>query len=175
VVIVGCVVAVAITAVVWGVLQQRIAAEQQAVDGAEREHTALRARIGVTETDLHAFAATVRRAVTVSALLTSHRVWTPFFATLEARTLPGVTYESMAADAMGSVTLSASAPDVRTAAEQLVAWRAGSGVQAVEVSGLTTVADELGVVRGVRFDLRMTFDPHQFTVQPDPASARAGT
>lgn len=161
--IVGMVLTVSLLVGTWFVLGSRIAEEQAAVAVLEARRTELLKRANVAEEDLRAYRSTVRRATALRDLLAQHRVWGPFFQLIEARTLPSVRYESVTADVSGNVTLPATAPNVRAAAEQLVAWQQANGIKGIEMSGLSSTTDELGVVRSTRFDLRFQVDPAVFT------------
>jgi hypothetical protein len=147
----------------WFFLGSRIAGEQAVVSALETRRAALLEQANVAEEDLRAYRATVRRATALRDLLAQHRVWGPFFQLIEARTLPSVRYESVTADVSGNTTLPATAPSVRAAAEQLVAWQQANGVRGIEMSGLSSTTDELGVIRSTRFDLRFQVDPSVFT------------
>ncbi len=147
----------------WFFLESRIANERATVDALEARRTELLKQANVAEEDLRAYRSTVRRATALRELLAQHRVWGPFFQLIEARTLPSVRYESITADVSGSVTLPATAPSVRAASEQLVAWQQANGIRGIEMSGLASTTDELGVIRSTRFDLRFQADPSHFS------------
>ncbi len=164
--IVGAVCTAVLLGGTWAFLDSRIATEQAAVGALEARRAELMAQANVAEEDLRAYRATVRRATALRDLIAQHRAWAPFFQLIESRTLPSVRYESITADVSGNVTLPATAPSVRAAAEQLVAWQQASGVKGIELSGLASTTDELGVVRSTRFDLRFQADPSVFSVVP---------
>lgn len=168
--LVGIVLSLAVIGSAWAFLRVRVATEERAAGGAEAQVQALVERLETTREELRTSEALLRRATIATSLLSEHTTWTSFFRLLEERTLPAVTYENLTADMNGSIVLPASAPDIRSAAEQVVAWRSASGVRAVESSGITVIVDEVGVSRGARFDLRLTVDPTMFR----PAPSRAG-
>lgn len=165
--IVGTVLMVVLLGGTWVLLGSQIAEERAAVDALEARRAELLRRANVAEEDLRAYRATVRRATVLRDLLAQHRVWGPFFQLVESRTLPSVRYESITADVSGNVTLPATAPNVRAASEQLVAWQDAADVKGIEVTGLASTTDELGVVRSTRFDLRFQVEPSAFQA-PNP-------
>jgi hypothetical protein len=153
----------------WFLLEARIRDTRVAVEALEARRTELLERAKVAEEDLRAYRATAARATALRDLLAQHRVWAPFFQLIESRTLPSVRYESFTADVSGTMALPATAPSVRAASEQIVAWEHAEGVKGVEVSGLASTTDELGVVRSTRFDLRFQVDPTIFSARPNTA------
>jgi hypothetical protein len=161
--VVGAVLTALLIGGTWFSLASRITEERVGVDALEARRTELLKQANVAEGDLAAYRATVRRATALRDLLAQHLSWGPFFQLIEARTLPSVRYESLTADVTGNVMLPATAPDVRAAAEQLVAWQQANGVRGIEMSGLASTTDELGVVRSTRFDLRFQADPSVFS------------
>lgn len=161
--IIGIVLTVALLGGTWFVLESQITEDRAAVDALEARRAELLLKANVAEEDLRSYRATVRRATALRDLLAQHRVWGPFFQLVESRTLPSVRYESITADVSGNVTLPATAPNVRAASEQLVAWQDAAGVKGIEVTGLASTTDELGVVRSTRFDLRFQVEPNIFS------------
>lgn len=170
--IIGTVLTVVLLGGTWVLLGAQIAEERAAVDALEARRAELLRRANVAEEDLRAYRATVRRATALRDLLAQHRVWGPFFQLVESRTLPSVRYESITADVSGNVTLPATAPNVRAASEQLVAWQEAAGVKGLEVTGLASTTDELGVIRSTRFDLRFQVDPGVFSTRPSTTGAQ---
>lgn len=162
--IIGTVLTVVLLGGTWALLGSQISEERAVVDALESRRAELLRRANVAEEDLRAYRATVRRATALRDLLAQHRVWGPFFQLVESRTLSSVRYESITADVSGNVTLPATAPNVRAASEQLVAWQDAAGVKGIEVTGLASTTDELGVVRSTRFDLRFQVEPSTFSV-----------
>lgn len=165
--IIGIVLTVALLGGTWFVLESQITEDRAVVEALEARRAELLRRANVAEEDLRAYRATMRRAIALRDLLAQHRVWGPFFQLIESRTLPSVRYESITADVSGNVALPASAPNVRAASEQLVAWQRATSVKGMEVTGLASTTDELGVVRSTRFDLRFQVDPSAFQA-PNP-------
>lgn len=155
----------------WFRVESALRDQRASVAALEARHADARARAAIAEQDLQAYRSTARRATALRELLAHHRSWEPFFRLVEARTLPSVRYQSVTADVGGSVAMPATAPSVRAAAEQVVAWEETPGVTGVEISGFSSTADALGVVRGTRFDLRLQFDPSTFSATPVPAPA----
>ncbi|MFH1098790.1 MAG: hypothetical protein V1723_02640 [Candidatus Uhrbacteria bacterium] len=128
-----------------------------------RERVQLERQAAEYSVSLDAYRVLARRATAVQDILEQHRAWRPFFRLMEKRTMPDVRYESLTADASGSVAVSVVAPDLRTAAAQVVAWQQSDGVSNVEIGPMSTTVDALGVVRGVRFDLRLRVVPENFS------------
>ena len=159
----GVLLAVLLIAVPWFLVESHLRDQRSVVTALEARHADARARAAIAERDLQTYRSTVRRATALRELLAQHRSWAPFFRLIESRTLPSVRYQSFTADVGGSVAMPATAPSVRAAAEQVVAWQESPGVSHVEVSGLSSTADALGVVRGTRFDLRLQVDPIHFS------------
>lgn len=157
----------------WMTLSRVIAREWGVVGSLETRRDALRRQLAESERAMTTLRATTRRATVVTTLLPSHRRWEPLFALIEARTIPGVRYEGLTADVNGAINMPTIAPNMRVAAEQMVAWRTAPSVVEATASGLASEVDELGVIRGVRFDLRIRLDPTVFMATPTP-SVREG-
>ncbi|MFH1430378.1 MAG: hypothetical protein ABIG71_02525 [Candidatus Uhrbacteria bacterium] len=171
--IIGLALVVPLIGVPWMLLQSRVEIEQATTNALESQRSMLIAKISDAERDVDAFRATSRRAVALDELLNQHGSWERFFEYIEDMTIPGVRYESLTADAGGSVMLPTSAPNMRTAAAQLSTWKEAEEVQDFNASGISTTIDEFGVARQARFDLRLSVNPSLFTAIPEesiPAS-----
>lgn len=156
-------VAIAVIGGSWAVLSRQIVAERIVVQKIEADQAALRDRVADVQATLQSYDATIRRARAARALLAQHQRWSTFFRTLEGRTLLRTTYQSLAVDVAGSVMLAATAPDVRSAMEQLVAYTGVPDIRQSESTSITNVVDEVGVIRGVQFDVRLEMDPAVFS------------
>ncbi|MDP3771544.1 MAG: hypothetical protein Q8R16_04540 [bacterium] len=159
----GVVLALLLIGVPWFLVTPHLRDRQAFVIALEARHADARARAAIAEQDLQSYRSTARRATALRELLAQHRSWAPFFRLVESRTLPSVRYQGFTADVGGNITMPATAPSVRAAAEQVVAWQEAPGVSGVEISGFSSTADELGVVRGTRFDLRFQVPPSAFS------------
>ncbi|MBI4142637.1 hypothetical protein HY480_02060 [Candidatus Uhrbacteria bacterium] len=168
---VATIVAIACITVGAVVLERMIGTLEATAAAREVESAALEAEAKAVTSDLDRSAGTLRRARAIRGLLATHLGWDSIASALEERTLPGVSYDAFAADAQGTIALSVRAPSVRTAAEQIVAWRSTPIVRSVESSSLASALDALGVVRGVRFDLRMTIATDAFLMHPPTTNA----
>lgn len=160
----------ALVAVGWVVLWYMGARAADVVTAADVDRSALIARAAAVLPDAKALATLGARAAATRVILARHRAWGPFFRLLESRTLPDVAYVNVNADAAGMVTVSATAPSIRTAMEQVVAWRAAELVRAVDLASIASTVDDLGVTRGVRFDLKITLAPDAFAVSSPSTS-----
>ncbi|MBI2482625.1 hypothetical protein HYV74_00425 [Candidatus Uhrbacteria bacterium] len=156
----------------WFTLSRLIAREWEVVGALETRRDGLRKQLAESERALEPLRATARRATAVTKLLPSHRRWGPVFALIESRTLPGVRYEGLTADVNGTVSMPTVAPSIRAAAEQMVAWKATPKVTETTASGVLSDVDDLGVVRGVKFDLRLRLDPELFRLTSAPQDVR---
>lgn|GEM_PF-6363702 len=163
----GIVLALLLIGVPWFMLEQRIPEARATVDALEARKRDAAARAATAEQDLVSYRRTIARAGALRELLAVHRSWAPFFQLFESRTLPSVRYDGLTVDVTGSVMLPVTAPSVRAAAEQIRAWQEAAGVSNVEVSGIASSTDELGVVRGARFDVQFQVDPNTFTSTDD--------
>ncbi len=93
-------------------------------------------------------------------LLDSHVYWTKFFRQLEDNTVEGIYYTSIAADAGGSLVLSALGDNYSAVARQLVAFREASDfISSVRVNSAVSGAEE-GMVN---FDININLAPGVFT------------
>lgn len=81
--------------------------------------------------------------IAVKPLLQNRFLFTDFFSSLEDNTLPEVSYNSIAVDAKG-VNLMGKAPDYRTVARQLIAFRLMPAVQDLKVSSLSAKPEPQG-------------------------------
>lgn len=169
--VVGLALTIPLVGIPWWILAQKLTAVRAATDAVEREHADLLDRIGSAERLVQGYRATARRATALQALLVTHSSWEPFFALVESRTLPGSRYESLTVDTSGSVTFAAVAPSLRIAAAQLVAWQQEERVHDITMSGFGSVTDEIGIVRGTQFDLRMKVDTDLFASPASPAAS----
>ncbi|MDO8599179.1 MAG: hypothetical protein Q7S02_03655 [bacterium] len=160
--IAGILFAVLLIAVPWFVLEARTDETRSVVEALETRHENARKRAAIAEQDLASYRRTIARAGVLRELLAQHRSWSAFFALIEAGTLPTVRYDGVTADVAGSVILPASAPSIRAAAEQIKAWQEAAEVSDVEMSGISSSTDALGVIRGARFDVQFLVDPHVF-------------
>ena len=169
----GLFLTVAIAAVggMWWVLDRAVAEERAAVAAAAKERSDVDARITRAQEVIAPYASTARRAPAAAELLARHVMWTRAFALLEAKTLPSIAYQNLAADTTGAVTVAVFAPDIRTAAEQISVLQATPGISRVDVGGMASTLDEIGVIIGVRFDLRFAIDPATFHRLPTTAPA----
>lgn len=156
------VISIAVVLGAWYVLQAQITYAQSEVAEVEQQYTASQERVAKAINNLKQYEASARRADAVRTLLTSHRDWSAFFRILEGQTLPSASYQTLTADANGSVAVTVTVPSVRSATEQFIAWSSSPNVIGVESSGLSATVDEVGVVRGVRFDLRLKVSPDAF-------------
>jgi hypothetical protein len=111
------------------------------------------------------------------ATLDAHLYWTDFFAFLEKRTLPDVTYANFSGDAgSGTVTLEADATSYRDAAEQIVALREDPSVISVLSDAAAAKVDEKGNVLGVSFTMVVKCKPEVWMMpQTGAESATTGT
>ncbi|MDO8425050.1 MAG: hypothetical protein Q7T01_00845 [bacterium] len=161
--IVGVALSIPLIAVPWAILSNRIVDAREETRAVEARRTDVLSRIAAMEREVESYRVTAKRAVVLQSIVAQHGTWGPFFDLLEARSLPGMRYEQLTVDANGTVTLPTVAPNLRVAAAQLVAWQEEPRVQDLGLSGFSSVIDELGITRGIRFDLRMRVDPALFT------------
>ncbi len=100
----------------------------------------------------------VQQVRSVAGLLDGHIYWNQYFTWLESVTLPEVYYTGFMGDVTGTFTLSASARDYITLAQQLVVLRADPTVLQV------TVAEASRDSQGwVNFTMSLTVSPSVFT------------
>ncbi|MFH1534832.1 MAG: hypothetical protein ABIF80_02505, partial [Patescibacteria group bacterium] len=107
----------------------------------------------------------------VSQLLNVHIYWSQFLEYLEKYTLPDVYYKNLAATKAGIVTLSASAVDLATLADQyLIFQNASDFVESVTiesaVSAQNTEDNEIGS-GAVDFNISLTINPDTFFLKDD--------
>ncbi len=97
---------------------------------------------------------------TIKSLLDSHAYWSQFIAQLEAHTLPTVTYSGLSIAAGSPVAFSATAPDFRTLAKQLLIYQqAPELMSAVQISSGNATLDQFGNISGVSFEVSFTINP----------------
>ncbi|MDP3244911.1 MAG: hypothetical protein Q8M83_04625 [bacterium] len=91
-------------------------------------------------------------------LLQNRFLFTKFFTSLEDNTLPEVSFNSVAVDAKG-VNLVGKAPDYRTVARQIIAFKTMPLAQDLKISGLSgKPAPKGGGLEEVNFTLFLSFD-----------------
>lgn len=103
----------------------------------------------------------------IKSLLDSHRTLLPFFNALQDRTLPEVSYDSLALTSDGSASLSAGTSNYTALGRQLLAFeRASDLFAAVRFSGITASLDQLGDIIGVRFTVSLTLNKNLLSAPP---------
>lgn len=99
----------------------------------------------------------VQQVRTVASLLDGHTYWNRYFTWLESVTLPDVYYSGFMGDVAGTFTLTASARDYVTLAQQLVALRSNPLVQQVSVAEASRDSQNW-----VNFTMSLTVSPEVF-------------
>ncbi|MDO8462864.1 MAG: hypothetical protein Q7S96_01130 [bacterium] len=169
--VVGIALTIPLVGIPWAMLSSRVTREQEETRVVEARRSDVLSRIAAMERAVESYRVTADRAIALQAIVEQHGTWKPFFDLLEARTLPGMRYDQLSVDANGTITLPTIAPNLRVAAAQLVAWQEEPRVEDLGISGFSSVIDELGITRGIRFDLRLRVRPDLFTMFDDTGSA----
>ena len=107
-----------------------------------------------------AFQSVVQQAI---SLLDTHIYWTKFFSGLEKYTVKTVAIRGMSADQAGHMTLTLSALDYRSVAQQLIAFEAADDfVEQVTINAATAASETEGSSAAVDFSATMTLTPGVF-------------
>lgn len=109
------------------------------------------------------------RLTVLKSLLDGHIYWSQFIAELEKYTLPSVAYDALSVAPGTAISFSATAPDFRTLARQLlVLQEAKSLVDAVRITAGSAQLDQSGDIDGVSFEVSFTMNPNILKKAIDP-------
>lgn len=153
--VLGAAVAVSAAFVGFGLATSQSRAAAQA---ARDEAAATAERLLGQQQTVEEMTRAVQQVRSVAGLLDGHVYWTRYFAWLESVTLPDVYYSGFMGDVAGTFTLSASARDYVTLAQQLVVLRADPRVLRVSVAEASR--DSQG---WVNFTMSLAVDPSVLT------------
>jgi hypothetical protein len=135
-----------------------VTAKEKSVAEAQAATAATAARLLEKQLVVEEMGRAVQQVRSVTGLLDGHIYWNQYFTWLESVTLPEVYYTGFMGDVTGTFTLSASARDYITLAQQLVVLRADPRVQQVSVAEASR--DSQG---WVNFTMSLTVSPSVFT------------
>lgn len=101
------------------------------------------------------------KLATLKSLLEGHIYWSQFITELEKYTLPTVSYDTLSVAPGSAMSFSATAPDFRTLARQLlILQEAKSLVQDVRITAGSAQLDQSGDINGVGFEVSFTMNPN---------------
>ena len=135
-----------------------VASQQRALADAQAATAATAERLLGQQQAVEEMSRAVQRVRSAAGLLDGHIYWNQYFTWLESVTLPDVYYTGFMGDVAGTFTLTASARDYVTLAQQLVVLRADPAVQRVSVAEASR--DSQG---WVNFSMSLTVSPEVFT------------
>ncbi|MBI3120181.1 MAG: hypothetical protein HYZ08_01045 [Candidatus Kerfeldbacteria bacterium] len=161
-------VAVFVVAISWGVVlflqfrsQQTVEDVSSEIAGLQQEITAL-SPIAEREKELSS------QTIAVKSALDGEHYWSEFLSLLEETILPGVYWQSVTADPVGTVTLTGIAKDFSNMIEQVRVLEREDLVDSVSISSVgnpegdntqETEGEETTEVSGIQFTLKLKFDP----------------
>lgn len=97
----------------------------------------------------------------LKSLLDGHIYWSQFITELEKYTLPSVAYDALSVAPGTAISFSATAPNFRTLARQLlVLQEAKSLADAVRITAGSAQLDQSGDIDGVSFEVSFTMNPN---------------
>lgn len=98
--------------------------------------------------------------------LDSHIAAEWILAILESAAIPEVALDQLAADAAGTLVLSARGKDFNAVTRQIMAWRAHKQITDAQVSGVSTMVNKLGEIEGIDFNATITLNAQALKWQP---------
>lgn len=101
------------------------------------------------------------KLVILKSLFDNHVYWSQFVASLEKYTLPTVSYDALSVSPGSEITLSASAPNFYTLAQQLQIFQKDAAplMSAVKITSGNAQLSQQGDVASVSFDVSFTMNP----------------